>query len=138
MTINSGPSAKPTAPLVMPTQIVLRTRSRLVEIAFDETVFNFPFEFLRVYSPSAEVRGHGTGQEKLQTGLRNIGIDALDQVGNYAVQPRFSDGHATGIFSWDYLYWLGENQATLWEDYLRRLEAAGFTRESGRDTPLSR
>lgn len=138
MTTEGRQTAKHTAPLAMPTQITLRTQSRLLEIAFDETVFSFPFEFLRVYSPSAEVRGHGQGQETLQTGMRNIGINVLDPVGNYAVQPRFSDGHATGIFSWDYLYWLGENQATLWEDYLRRLEAAGFTQESGRDTPLSR
>ena len=130
--------SKQAAPLVVPSELVVRTQSRILEIAFDETVFTLPFEFLRVYSPSAEVRGHGAGQETLQTGMRNIGIDLLDQVGNYAVQPRFSDGHATGIFSWDYLYWLGENQPRLWEEYLQRLEVAGFTRESGRDIPLSR
>lgn len=129
---------KQTAPLAVPTELVLRTQSHVLEIAFDETVHILPFEFLRVHSPSAEVRGHGAGQETLQTGMRNIGIDALDPVGNYAIQPRFSDGHATGIFSWDYLIWLGENQPRLWEEYLQRLEAAGFTRESGRDLPLSR
>jgi DUF971 family protein len=92
-----------------------------------------PFELLRVYSPSAEVRGHGAGQEVLQTGKRDVLVTALEPVGNYAVQPHFSDSHNTGIYSWDYLYWLGKNQTQLWEDYLQRLEAAGFTRESGRD-----
>ena len=114
-----------------PTSLTLRTQSRVLEISFDEgSEFSLPFEFLRVYSPSAEVRGHGAGQEVLQTGKRNVAITALEPVGNYAVQPQFSDGHNTGIYSWDYLYWLGSNQARLWEDYLRRLEAAGETRES--------
>lgn len=117
-----------------PTSLTLRKQSRVLEIGFDNGAeFSLPFELLRVYSPSAEVRGHGPGQEVLQTGKRNIDITALEPVGNYAVQPMFSDTHNTGIFSWEYLYWLGTNQAELWEDYLQRLEAAGHTRESGRD-----
>jgi DUF971 family protein len=117
-----------------PTSLTLRKQSRVLEIGFDNGAeFSLPFELLRVYSPSAEVRGHGPGQEVLQTGQRTIDIAALEPVGNYAVQPMFSDGHNTGIFSWEYLYWLGTNQAELWEDYLQRLEAAGHTRESGRD-----
>ncbi len=119
--------------MVVPSALTVRTQSRVLEVRFGEEEFSLPFELLRVYSPSAAVRGHGSGQETLQTGKREIGIDSLEQVGNYAVQPQFSDGHNTGIFSWEYLYWLGENQSQLWEDYLRRLEAAGFTRETGRD-----
>jgi DUF971 family protein len=90
---------------------------------------------MRVYSPSAEVRGHGQGQEVLQTGCRNVLMTALEPVGHYAVQPHFSDGHNSGIFSWTYLYWLGAQQDKLWADYLQRLQAAGFDPESGRDTP---
>lgn len=117
-----------------PTALTVHKQSRTLEIAFDDgATFSLPFELLRVYSPSAEVRGHGQGQEVLQTGKRNVVITALEPVGNYAVQPHFSDSHNTGLYSWDYLYWLGENQSKLWEDYLKRLEAAGFTRESGRD-----
>ncbi len=120
-----------------PTSLTVRTQSRVLEIAFDSGEnFSLPFEFLRVYSPSAEVRGHGAGQEILQTGKREVLMTALEPVGNYAVQPHFSDGHNTGIYSWDYLYWLGANQAKLWEDYLQRLVAAGFTRETGRDAPM--
>ena len=116
------------------TQFTVHKQSRVLEIVFDDgAVFSLPFEFLRVYSPSAEVRGHGTGQEVLQTGKRNVLLTALEPVGNYAVQPHFSDGHNTGIYSWDYLYSLGKNRDSLWEDYLKRLEAAGFTRESGRE-----
>lgn len=122
---------------VVPTALTVHKQSRLLEIAFDSgEVFSLPFEFLRVYSPSAEVRGHGTGQEVLQTGKRNVLITALEPVGNYAVQPHFSDEHNTGIYTWDYLYWLGANQIQLWEDYLKRLESAGFTRETGRDAPM--
>lgn len=84
---------------------------------------------LRVYSPSAEVRGHGPGQEVLQVGKRDIDVDSLEQVGHYAVQPHFSDGHNTGIFSWDYLHWLGANQLQLWRDYDERLRAAGQSRD---------
>jgi len=120
-----------------PTDIKVRTQSRVLEIAFDDGAsYSLPFEFLRVYSPSAEVKGHGPGQETLQTGKRDISLNALEPVGNYAVQPHFSDGHNSGIFSWTYLYWLGSNQARLWEEYGQRLEAAGYTRESGRDAPM--
>jgi len=101
-----------------------------MELTFaDGKVFRLPFEFLRVHSPSAEVRGHGPGQEGLQTGKRSVDILALDPVGSYAVQPRFSDGHDTGIYSWEYLYHLGANQERLWKDYLGKLEAAGASRE---------
>ena len=119
----------------MPTAITVHNKSRLLELAFDDGLsFSLSFELLRVYSPSAEVRGHGTGQEVLQTGKRDVVVTALDPVGNYALQPHFSDGHNTGIFSWEYLHKLGLNQASYWENYLQRLEAAGFTRESGRDS----
>jgi DUF971 family protein len=120
-----------------PVEITVHQQSRILEIAYsDGASFSLPFELLRVYSPSAEVRGHGQGQEVLQTGKRNVTITALEPVGNYAVQPQFSDGHNTGIYSWDYLYSLGRNQAELWEEYLQQLEAAGFTRESGRDAEM--
>ena len=129
--------SKQTPPAPACTELTVRQQSRLLEIAFDDGAnFSLPFELLRVYSPSAEVRGHGPGQEMLQTGKRNVDLTALEPVGNYAVQPHFSDGHNTGMYSWDYLYWLGANQEQLWEDYLERLEAAGHTRESGRDAPM--
>jgi DUF971 family protein len=96
----------------------------------DGSTFRLPFELLRVYSPSAEVRGHGPGQEVLQVGKREVGIDAVEAVGHYAIQPRFSDGHDTGIYSWDYLYWLGQNQASLWQEYLDRLSQAGASRDA--------
>ena len=113
-----------------PTDLVFHNRSRLLEISFDDgQTFKLPYEYLRVYSPSAEVRGHGPGQEVLQAGKRNVEIRALEPVGSYAVQPVFSDGHSTGIYSWEYLYHLGENQERLWKDYLARLEAAGGSRE---------
>ncbi|MGZ3158733.1 MAG: gamma-butyrobetaine hydroxylase-like domain-containing protein [Burkholderiaceae bacterium] len=117
-----------------PTALTVHKQSRVLEVAFDNGAnFSLPFELLRVYSPSAEVRGHGKGQEVLQLGKRNVLITALDPVGNYAIQPHFSDSHNTGIYTWDYLYWLGKHQDQLWEDYFSRLEAAGLTRESGRD-----
>ena len=113
-----------------PTEIKLHQKSRLMEIAFsDGRSFSLPFEFLRVFSPSAEVRGHGPGQEVLQAGKREVDIVSLDPVGSYAVQPTFSDGHATGIFSWDYLYSLGTDQERLWADYLQKLAAAGRGRD---------
>ncbi len=113
-----------------PTEIKLHQKSRLLEITFsDSRSFSLPFEFLRVFSPSAEVRGHGPGQEVLQAGKREVDIVSLDPVGSYAVQPTFSDGHATGIFSWDYLYSLGTDQERLWADYLQKLAAAGRGRD---------
>lgn len=119
--------APPETPV--PTEIRLHQKSRILEIAFaDGRSFRLPFEFLRVYSPSAEVRGHGPGQEVLQTGKRDVDISALEPVGSYAVQPTFSDGHSTGIYTWDYLYELGENQERLWAEYLGRLDAAGASR----------
>jgi len=100
-----------------------------MEIAFDDgRTFRLPYEYLRVFSPSAEVRGHGAGQEVLQFGKREIDIRSLEPVGSYAVQPTFSDGHATGIYSWDYLYELGIEQEVRWATYLKQLEAAGKTR----------
>jgi DUF971 family protein len=102
----------------------------VLEIAYsDGRRYSLPCEFLRVYSPSAEVRGHGPGQETLQVGKRDVTITHLDPVGYYAVQPTFSDGHSTGIFSWQYLYELGASQAELWERYLQRLQAAGASRD---------
>ena len=114
----------------VPTEIKLHQRSRVMEVAFsDGHSFRLPYELLRVYSPSAEVRGHGPGQEVLQTGKREVEIAKLEPVGSYAVQPTFSDGHATGIFSWDYLYHLGQNQDRMWREYLAKLEAAGASRD---------
>jgi DUF971 family protein len=113
-----------------PTEIKLHQKSRLMEIAFsDGKTFRLPYEFLRVNSPSAEVRGHGPGQEVLQAGKREVEIRSLDAVGSYAVQPTFSDGHATGIYSWDYLYYLGENQERLWTEYLEKVKQAGASRD---------
>jgi DUF971 family protein len=113
-----------------PTEIKLHQKSRVLEIAFsDGSRFELSYEFLRVYSPSAEVRGHGPGQEVLQAGKKDVDILSLEPVGSYAVQPHFSDGHATGIYSWDYLYELGVNRAAMWKSYLERLEAAGARRE---------
>ena len=114
-----------------PTEILLHQQSRRLEIAFsDGARFELSFEFLRVHSPSAEVRGHGPGQEVLQTGKRDVDVRALEPVGNYALQPTFSDGHATGIYSWDYLYELGRDRDRIWADYLRRLAAAGASRDA--------
>lgn len=133
----TGSKQTPAAP--QPTGLTVRKQSRVLEIEFDDgAAFSLPFELLRVWSPSAEVRGHGPGQETLQTGQRNVEITAVEPVGNYAIKPVFSDGHDTGIFSWEYLHHLGTDQDALWEDYLRRLEAAGFTRDSGRDAPMSK
>ena len=115
----------------IPTALTVHQQSRVLEIAFsDGANFRLPFELLRVYSPSAEVQGHGPGQEVLQTGKREVGIVALEPVGNYAVQPTFSDGHDSGIFSWDYLYFLGAKQDELWADYERRLQDAGVSRDA--------
>jgi DUF971 family protein len=114
-----------------PTEIKLHQKSRLLEVAFsDGRSFSLSYEFLRVFSPSAEVRGHGPGQEVLQSGKRAVDIVSLDPVGSYAVQPTFSDGHATGIYAWDYLYSLGTDQERLWADYLRKLADAGASRDA--------
>jgi DUF971 family protein len=113
-----------------PTAITLHQSSARLEISFsDGAVFNLPFELMRVYSPSAEVQGHGPGQEVLQTGKREVGISGVEPVGNYGVQPQFTDGHSSGIFSWDYLYYLGSTQTERWQDYLARLSAAGVERD---------
>ncbi len=114
-----------------PTALTLHQASRVLEVGFaDGSVFRLPFELLRVYSPSAEVQGHGPGQEVLQTGKRDVGIVELGTVGHYGVQPRFSDGHDSGIFSWDYLYHLGRQQQDLWRQYEERLAAAGVERDA--------
>jgi DUF971 family protein len=116
-----------------PEALTVHSQSRVLEIKFsDGAAFRIPFELMRVYSPSAEVQGHGPGQETLQTGKRDVELSGLEPVGNYAVQPAFSDGHDTGIFSWDYLYFLGSEQDRLWQDYTDRLNAANLDR----DTPM--
>lgn len=117
-----------------PTSLTVHQASRLLEVGFDDGHrFRIPFELLRVYSPSAEVQGHGPGQEVLQTGKRDVGIVSIEPVGHYAVQPTFSDGHDSGIFAWSYLYHLGAQQDRLWQDYLDRLAAAG----ADRDAPMA-
>ncbi len=114
-----------------PTDITVHQQSKLLEIAFsDGKAFKLPFELMRVYSPSAEVQGHGPGQETLQTGKREVGLQELESIGNYAVKPVFTDGHESGIFSWDYLYFLGSQQDELWTRYLARLLEAGADRDA--------
>ncbi len=114
----------------IPTEIKLHQTSRLMELTFSDAAhFHLPYELLRVFSPSAEVRGHGPGQEVLQAGKRNVAIVAIEPVGNYAIRPIFSDGHDSGIYSWDLLYELGTQQEAIWQQYLKRLEAAGASRE---------
>ena len=113
----------------LPTEIKLHQTSHVLEVVFnDGSVFHLPYEFLRVYSPSAEVRGHGHGQETLQVGKQGVSIASIEPVGSYAVQPTFSDGHDSGIYSWDYLYEIGKNQDMLWARYLERLADAGASR----------
>jgi DUF971 family protein len=122
--------ASPPRP-VHPLNVTLHQRSRVLEVAFDDGAsFRIPFELMRVYSPSAEVQGHGPGQEVLQTGKREVEIVAVEPVGHYALQPRFSDGHDSGIFSWDYLYRLGAEQEALWRRYEERLREAGLDRDA--------
>ena len=120
------------APLHPPPQnLTVHAKSRVLELAFpDGARFRIPFELMRICSPSAEVQGHGPGQEVLQTGKREVGITAIAPVGNYAVQPTFSDGHDSGIFTWDYLYHLGAQQQQLWQQYEERLAAAGVDRDA--------
>ncbi|MGH6640604.1 MAG: gamma-butyrobetaine hydroxylase-like domain-containing protein [Polaromonas sp.] len=114
-----------------PTALTVHSQSHILEVAFsDGAEFRIPFELMRIYSPSAEVQGHGPGQEILQTGKRDVDVVELEPIGNYAVKPVFSDGHDTGIFSWDYLYYLGSEQSRLWDDYSRRLQAAGVERDA--------
>ncbi len=114
-----------------PTELTVHRGSRVLEIGFDDGArFRIAFELLRVYSPSAEVRGHGPGQEVLQTGKRDVLIDSLEPVGRYAVQPVFSDGHDSGIYTWEYLYFLGQERERLWQQYLQRLQQAGVERDA--------
>lgn len=115
-----------------PTNINLHQKSRILEISFDSgDTYKLPCEYLRVYSPSAEVRGHGPGQEVLQVGKENVNIEKIEPVGNYAIQLYFDDGHSTGIYSWETLHQLGVNYAELWQEYLERLKAAGKERKPG-------
>ncbi|MET4577868.1 DUF971 domain-containing protein [Ottowia thiooxydans] len=124
-------SSPTSTPVSAPETLVVHAKSRLLELAWsDGTRFSIPFELMRVYSPSAEVKGHGPGQEVLQTGKRQVTITGLDPVGNYAVQPAFSDGHESGIFTWEYLYFLGSRQEQLWREYEERLAAAGVDRDA--------
>ena len=117
----------------IPTEITVHQQSRQLELAFDDGArFSIPFELMRVYSPSAEVMGHGPGQEVLQSGKRDVVIDEIEPIGHYAVRPRFSDGHDSGLFTWDYLYKLGAEQDAMWQSYEQRLIAAG----RGRDDPM--
>ena len=114
-----------------PQTLTVHAKSRVLELSWpDGAHFRIPFELMRVYSPSAEVQGHGPGQEVLQTGKRDVELTALAPVGNYAVQPSFSDGHDSGIFTWEYLYFLGSQQDQLWQDYESRLTAAGVSRDA--------
>jgi DUF971 family protein len=122
----------------VPTGLTVHNKSRVLDIEFnDGASFSIPFELLRVYSPSAEVMGHGPGQEVLQVGKREVGIAGIEPVGNYAVQPTFSDGHNTGIFTWEYLYKLGSQKDALWATYMDRLHASGFEGDSGREPGVS-
>ena len=114
-----------------PESLTVHSQSRVLEVGFSDGVqFRIPFELMRVYSPSAEVQGHGPGQEVLQTGKRQVGIESLEPVGNYAVKPTFSDGHESGLFTWEYLYFLGSEQDNLWTQYHERLSAAGVDRDA--------
>ena len=132
-TPSPSPVAQKSASAPPPEAITIHARSRVLELVWaDGSRYRVPFELMRVYSPSAEVAGHGPGQEVLQTGKREVQITAMNPVGNYAVQPRFSDGHESGIFTWEYLRHLGAEQDQLWRDYEARLAAAG----RDRDTPM--
>ena len=118
------PSPKPTA-------VTVHEASRTLEVGFDDGAsFRIPFELMRVYSPSAEVQGNGPGQEVLQTGKREVGIASVEPVGHYALQPHFTDGHDSGLFSWEYLYYLGAHEAELWQRYEERLAKAGVSRDA--------
>ena len=124
-------SAGLVAPAAVPIALTVHAQSQVLEVAFDDgAVFKLPFELMRVYSPSAEVQGHGPGQAVLQTGKRGVTLTALEPVGHYAVRPHFSDGHDSGIFTWPLLYQLGRDQVALWADYEARLAAAGPGRDA--------
>ncbi len=115
----------------IPTEINLHSQSRILEISFDTgETFKLPVEYLRVYSPSAEVRGHGPGEETLQVGKEDVNIEKIEMVGSYAIEPTFDDGHHTGIYTWDTLYDLGKHYERNWQDYLQRLQAAGVERKA--------
>lgn len=119
------------ADMPLPQSLTVHAASRVLEVGYsDGETFRIPFELMRVYSPSAEVQGHGPGQEVLQTGKRLVTIDNIEQVGNYAIKPFFSDGHESGLFTWNYLYELGQNQDQLWAEYFARLQAAGADRDA--------
>jgi DUF971 family protein len=120
----------------VPTEIAVRKTARILELSYGDTRYELPFEFLRVYSPSAEVRGHGSGQEVLQTGKRDVDITAIEPVGHYAIRLVFSDGHDSGIYTWELLHTFCRNQQPMWNEYLRKLQAAGHSGESGRDAPM--
>ena len=119
---------------VTPTEIRLQKSKRQIAISFDDdSEFELPFEYLRVYSPSAEVKGHGPGQETLQTGKENVAVTAIEPIGHYAVRLVFDDGHSTGLYTWQYLYELGQQRAGNWQTYLDRLQAAGYARKKSAD-----
>jgi DUF971 family protein len=114
-----------------PESLTVHGQTKVLEIGFsDGAQFRIPFELMRIYSPSAEVQGHGPGQEVLQTGKRHVTVLEIEPVGNYAVKPTFSDGHDSGLFTWEYLYFLGDQQAALWQQYEERLQAAGTDRDA--------
>ena len=114
-----------------PQDITVHGASRVLEVSFEDgAAFRIPFELMRIYSPSAEVQGHGPGQEVLQTGKRDVALEGLEPVGNYAIKPTFTDGHDSGLFTWEYLYFLGAEQEQLWADYERRLKEAGMDRDA--------
>jgi DUF971 family protein len=123
----------------LPKNIIVHQQSKVLELAYENKTYELPFEFLRVWSPSAEVRGHGPGQETLQTCKREVLIYTVEQIGHYAIKPVFSDGHDSGIFSWDYLYEMCTNQEEMWQDYLDRIEQAGASRDIAmvKDEPRS-
>jgi DUF971 family protein len=114
-----------------PEELTVHSKSKVLEIRFsDGANFSIPFELMRISSPSAEVQGHGPGQEILQTGKRDVDLLGVEPIGNYAIQPSFSDGHDTGLFTWDYLYFLGSKQTEIWQDYEARLKKAGISRDA--------
>ena len=121
-----------------PTEITLHQQTKALEIAFDDGArFKFPFEFLRVFSPSAEVRGHGPGQETLQEGKRDVILTDIEPAGSYAMKLTFNDGHDSGLYTWEYIRELGQYQDAMWHDYLTKLEEAGGSREHGEMQPIA-